>query len=62
MLTNNKYDKVKLLYKLSRVLWFLKEHAIKEATRDGNEQCLALYKELEKDLEKNIVKLETHCH
>ena len=58
MISNGKYDKIKVLYELSRTLWFIKEHAIKEAAREGHEHCLVFYKELEKDLEKNIAKLQ----
>lgn len=58
MLSNSKYDKIKVLFELSRTLWFIKEHAIKESAREGHEHCLMFYKELEKDLEKNITQLQ----
>ncbi len=58
MLKNGRYDKVKILHDMSSLLWFVKEHAIKEAAKEGHEQCLTYFKELEKDLEKHVNKLE----
>jgi len=58
MLTNGRYDKIKVLHDMSSPLWFLKEHAIKESAKHGHEHCLIYYKELEKDLEKHIKMLE----
>ena len=42
MLKNGRYDKVKILHDMSSLLWFVKEHAIKEAAKEGHEQCLTL--------------------
>ena len=58
MLPNGRYDKVKILHDMSSLLWFVKEHAIKESAKQGHEHCLIYYKELEKDLERHIKKLE----
>ena len=58
MLKNGRYDKVKILHEMSSLLWFIKEHAIKESAKQGHDQCLTYYKELEKDLEKHIHLLE----
>jgi len=58
MLTNGRYDKVKILHEMSSLLWFIKEHAIKESAKQGHEHCLTYYKELEKDLEKHVKILE----
>ena len=58
MLSNGRYDKIKVLHEISSLLWFLKEHAIKEAAKHGHEDCLMYYKELEKDLERHIKKIE----
>ena len=57
MLSNGHYDMVKILHEMSSLLWFIKEHAIKEAAKYDNES-LVYYKELERDLEKHIAKLE----
>ena len=58
MLKNSNYDKVKILHEMSSLLWFIKEHAIKEAAKHGHERCLIYYKELEKDLERHVTQLE----
>jgi len=57
MLSNGHYDKVKILHEMSSLLWFIKEHAIKEAAKHDND-CLVYYKELERDLEKRVAELE----
>jgi len=57
MLSNGHYDRVKILHEMSSLLWFIKEHAIKEAAKHDNES-LVYYKELERDLEKHVAKLE----
>jgi hypothetical protein len=57
MLSNKHYDKVKILHEMSSLLWFVKEHAIKEAAKHDNEMLL-YYKGLEHDLEKHIAQLE----
>lgn len=57
MLSNGLYDKIKILHEMSSLLWFIKEHAIKESAKQGHD-CLIYYKELEKGLEEHIKKLE----
>lgn len=58
MLPNGRYDKIKVLHDMSSLLWFIKEHAIKEAAKQGHNDCLTYYKEIEKDIEKHIRALE----
>lgn len=57
MLKDYCYDKVKLLHELSRMLNFIKKHALPEAKRQKMAQSVKLYQEMEKDLHKNIAKL-----
>ena len=57
MLKDYCYDKVKLLHEMSRMLNFVKKHALPEAKRQKMPQSVKLYQELEKDLHKNIARL-----
>lgn len=57
MLNNCKYDKIKLLHELSCLVWFIKNHAKKDAEIEGHGECFILFEELQKDLEEHIRKL-----
>ena len=48
------YDKVKLLHEMSRMLNFVKKHALPEAKKKRLAETVHLYTELERDLEKNV--------
>jgi hypothetical protein len=57
MLDNASYDKVKVLYKLSEVLWFLDKHAIQDAETAGDLETRDILKNLHRDLQAHIEKL-----
>ncbi|RLE37739.1 hypothetical protein DRJ17_05905 [Candidatus Woesearchaeota archaeon] len=57
MLNDCNYNKVRLLYDLSKIVGFLKRHAKEDANKEGHKLCYAMYKEIEEDLEKHIEKL-----
>jgi len=51
------YDKVKLLHEMSRMLNYVKKHALPEAKKKKLPETVQLYKRLERDLEKNVENL-----
>ena len=55
-LQNSTYDKIKLLYKLSCLSWFIKQHAMNDMQDHAEE--IQFLKELSADIEKNIAKLK----
>ena len=57
MLKDYCYDKIKLLHEMSRMLNYLKKHALPEAKRQKLSETVNLYKGLERDLEKNVENL-----
>lgn len=62
MLDNSSYNKIKLIYKLSDLLWFIEKHAINDAQNAGDKECIATLQAIEQDLEKHIEKLQkTMC-
>lgn len=58
MLNDCNYNKVKLLTDMSKIVYYLKKHAQLDAKREGHELCCAVCEEIEKDLEKHILKLQ----
>lgn len=54
MLNDYCYDKVKLLHELSRMLNYVKKHALPEVKKKKLPGTVQLYKGLEQDLEKNV--------
>lgn len=50
MLINTKYDNIKVVYKLSKIAWYIKECALPEAKKHGNTELTALYDQVIKDL------------
>ncbi len=57
MLNDYCYDKVKLLHEMSRILNFVKKHALPEAKKKKMAETVQLYKTLERDLENNVENL-----
>ena len=57
VLSNCNYDKVQLLYKLSKIVAYLEKKAIKDAESGNHPLCAAEYTELKQDLERHIEKL-----
>ena len=54
MLSNEHYNKIKVLHQLSKTLWFLQKCAKVDAKEAGHTECFKEYDELEKDLNKHI--------
>ena len=57
MLSNCNYNKIRLMHDLSRIDWYLKNHAKRDAKESGHQLCHAMCEEIEKDVEKHIEKL-----
>jgi hypothetical protein len=57
MLDHCTYDKVKLLHKLSSMLWFIEKHAKNDAKMANDAECAAILQKMSKDLEKYIDEL-----
>lgn len=55
-LANGDYDKVKILHELSRILRFIKKHALADTQQDN--ECSRLLKRVEIDLEKHVTALK----
>lgn len=58
MLDNSTYNKTKLLYELSKIIWFIDKHALKDAQDAGDRECAELLNQIKKEAEKNIEKLK----
>jgi hypothetical protein len=58
MLDNVTFDKVKLLYKLSDLAWFIERHAKSDAQQAGDSQCLEMLTELQKDLSNHLERFQ----
>ncbi len=58
MLDNLTYNKVKLLYKLSDLCWFIEKHAATDATAGGDAECAEALLALKRDLQKHIEKIQ----
>lgn len=58
MLDNSSFNKVKLLYKLSDMQWFIEKHAINDAQEAGDKESVELLLAIQRDLEKHVEKLQ----
>lgn len=58
MLSNCKYNKIKLLQELSHIAWFLDKCGISDAEKSGHSDCAILLKALRTNLETHIDNLE----
>lgn len=58
MLDNFTYDKVKLIYQLSKIIWFIEKHSLIDANNTGDKESLELIASLKKDLEKYLEKIQ----
>ena len=54
MLSDCNYDKIKLVYKLSSLLWFIQKSAIKDAEAAKDAACVEALRNMEKDLKKHL--------
>lgn len=60
-LNNSCYDKIKLLHKISCIVWFIEKHVQVDAKEEGDTEFLALAKQLHTDLLPYIDKLHMQC-
>lgn len=58
MLDNVTYDKIKLLYKMSDLAWFIEKHALADAQNAGDKECADSLMGIQRDLQKHIEKLQ----
>lgn len=58
MLDNSSYNKVKILCKLSELCWFIEKHALADAQKAGDKECIAYLEAVKRDVEKHIEKLQ----
>jgi hypothetical protein len=62
MLDNTSYNKIKLLYKLSALSWFIEKHAKPDAQQAGDAQCQEMLNTLHKDIQQYLERLQkTMC-
>jgi hypothetical protein len=54
MLSNNKYNKNKVLHDLSCLCWFVDKHAIDEAKKSNDQDLAKNLEKLKQDLNKHI--------
>lgn len=57
MLGDCHYDQCKLLYQYSKILHFIKKHALPDATKSKDDACITLLQNMEKTLEKYVDQL-----
>lgn len=58
MLDNSTYNKIKILHELSSNIWFIQKHAIPDAEKAGDKDCLEILLAIERDLQKHLEKLQ----
>lgn len=61
MMDNAKYNKVKILSDLSAACWFIDKHALADAKKANDAECVATLEAIKKDLDKHIAALEKHA-
>ena len=61
MLRNVRYDKIKIVHKLSCLLWFLEKHGIEDAKTASDDATVKLMEELKKDLHKHLDAFDSPC-
>lgn len=58
MLDNSSFNKIKLLYKLSELQWFIEKHAISDAQNSGDTAGAEMLLALQRDLQKHVEKMQ----
>lgn len=58
MLDNSTYNKVKIIYQLSKIIWFIDRHGLTDANNAGDKECMDALINLQKDLKKHLEKLQ----
>ncbi len=59
---NCSYDKVKVLYKLCRLSWFIEKHAMQDAIKAGDSECAKDLEKLKFDLQKHIERFQKEVY
>lgn len=54
MISNNKYNKNKILHDLSCLCWFVDKHALDEAKKSNDQEFVRSIEKLKQDLDKHI--------
>ena len=58
ILDNCEYNNVKLLHEFSCMSWFLKKHAIPDAQKANDPECVSYLQKLEQDLDEHLKQLK----
>lgn len=58
MLDNTTFNKIKLVYELSQLTWFIDKHAIPDAEKAGDAELIMTLKDLQKELPKYLERLQ----
>lgn len=58
MLDNTTFNKIKLVYELSQLIWFVEKHALSDAEKAGDAELLDTLKDLKKELPKYLERLQ----
>lgn len=58
MLDNTTFNKIKLVYELSQLIWFIEKHALQDADKAGDVELLDTLKDLQKELPKYLERLQ----
>jgi len=61
MLSNTRYDKIKLMHKLSCLIWFIERHGIQDAEAANDQETLQAMRELKQDLQGHLEKIDKLC-
>lgn len=57
-LDNNTYNKIKIIYKMSEVAWFINKNGIADATKAGDNESITLLLNIQEDLENHVNRLK----
>lgn len=60
MLSNEQYNKIRLFYDLSRMIWFIDKHALIDAQKSNDAFCIKVFEQLKVDMEKHQRSLQKH--
>lgn len=62
MLDNTSYNKIKIVYTLSDLIWFIEKHAKVDAQQAGDVACQEVLIELQKELSRYVERVQkTMC-
>jgi len=61
MVNDSKYNKIKVLYELSALCWFIEKHALTDAQKASDSECTKILEDIKKDIDKHIAILDKHA-